>query len=144
VGAVLRESVRKAITTTLENKGYVVDVAENGKEAIEKSKTAFYNLALIDIRLPDMEGTELLTALKEITPEMIKIITGYPTLQNAVEAVNRGANGYFMKPANMDELLRTIAQHPKEQSELKEYGERRIAQYVEARSKELETEKRHT
>lgn len=144
MGAVLRESVRKAITTTLENKGYVVDVAENGKEAIEKSKTAFYNLALIDIRLPDMEGTELLTALKEITPEMIKIITGYPTLQNAVEAVNRGANGYFMKPANMDELLRTIAQHPKEQSELKEYGERRIAQYVEARSKELETEKRHT
>ena len=110
MGAVLRESVRKAITTTLENKGYVVDVAENGKEAIEKSKTAFYNLALIDIRLPDMEGTELLTALKEITPEMIKIIlTGYPTLQNAVEAVNRGANGYFMKPANMDELLRTIA-----------------------------------
>jgi len=57
---------------------------------------AFYKLALVDIRLPDMDGVELLTGMKQTTPKMVKIIiTGYPSLENAVEAVNRGADGYI-------------------------------------------------
>jgi len=76
------ESIRKVLATILEENGYIVDTAENGKEAIEKSNTKFYNLALIDIRLPDMEGTKLLTTIRETTPKMVKIIvTGYPSLQ---------------------------------------------------------------
>jgi len=55
---------------------------------------AFYKLALVDIRLPDMDGVELLTGMKQTTPKMVKIIiTGYPSLENAVEAVNRGRMG---------------------------------------------------
>jgi len=80
------ESVRETFTAILEENGYIVDTAECGREAIEKSHKNFYNAAFIDIRLPDMEGTELLTAMKESMPKMRKImITGFPALQNAVE-----------------------------------------------------------
>ncbi|MGP8070851.1 MAG: response regulator, partial [Candidatus Bathyarchaeia archaeon] len=53
------ESIRRTVSMTLKHAGYVVDTAENGKQAVEKSAANFYNLVLIDIRLPDMEGTEL-------------------------------------------------------------------------------------
>jgi len=134
------ESIRKVLATILEEKGYVVDTAENGKEAIEKSNAKFYNLALIDIRLPDMEGTQLLTALKETTPKMVKIIiTGYPSLQNAVEAVNKGADAYILKPFNMDSVLNTIQEHLKKQQEAKKYSEEKVAEFIETRGKEFET-----
>jgi len=134
------ESIRKVLATILEEKGYVVDTAENGKEAIEKSNAKFYNLALIDIRLPDMEGTQLLTALKETTPKMVKIIiTGYPSLQNAVEAVNKGADAYILKPFNMDSVLNTIKEHLKKQQEAKKYSEEKVAEFIETRGKEFET-----
>jgi DNA-binding NtrC family response regulator len=132
------ESIRKVLATILEEKGYTVDTAEDGKEAIEKSNTKFYNIALIDIRLPDMEGTKLLTAMKENTPKMIKIIvTGYPSLQNAIEAVNRGADGYVVKPLNMDNVLDTIREHLKKQQEATKYNEEKVAEFIETRVKEL-------
>ena len=52
------ESIRKVLTAALEDEGYLVDVAEDGKQAIKKSHAGFYNLALIDIRLPDMDQRE--------------------------------------------------------------------------------------
>jgi DNA-binding NtrC family response regulator len=135
------EGIRKVVTHALKSEGYSVDTASNGKEAIEKSQTNFYNLALIDIRLPDMEGTELLTALKETTPKMIKIIlTGYPALQNAIDGVNKGAHGYLVKPIKMDELFQTVKEQLKKQSESKEYGEQKLAKFVETRFKEMQAE----
>lgn len=134
------ESIRKTIAAILEEKGYIVDTAENGKEAIEKSNANFYNLALIDIRLPDMEGTKLLTEMKETSPKMIKIIvTGYPSLQNAITAVNRGADGYLLKPVNIDSLLETIKRHLTKQEEAKKYSEEKVAEFIRTRVKELET-----
>jgi DNA-binding NtrC family response regulator len=103
------EGVRTTLAAILEDEGYTVDTAENGKEAIEKSNADLYRVALIDFRLPDMQGTELLTALRETTPKMAKImITGYPTLQNAVECVNKHADAYFIKPIDYETLLTTI------------------------------------
>jgi len=135
------EGIRKVVAEALKSEGYSVETASTGKEAVEKSQTNFYNLALIDIRLPDMEGTKLLTSMKETTPEMIKIIlTGYPALQNTIDAVNKGAHSYLVKPIKMDELLRTVKQHLKKQSEMKEYDQQRLAQFVETRFKELQTE----
>lgn len=134
------ESIRKVLATILEEKGYVVDTAENGKEAIEKSNAKFYNLALIDIRLPDMEGTKLLTAMRETTPKMVKIIiTGFPSLQNAMEAVNRGADAYILKPFNMDNVLNTIKEHLKKQQEAQKYSQKKVAEFIETRVQELET-----
>ena len=135
------ETIRNTISMTLAHAGYTVDTAENGKGAIEKSEVNFYNLALIDIRLPDMEGTELLTALKETTPRMVKIIlTGFPALQNAIAAINKGIDAYLIKPVNTDELLRVIKEQLDKQKQEKEYGQQRLAQFVETRLRELEKE----
>lgn len=60
-------------------------------------------------RLPDMEGTELLTKMHRDTPKMMKImITWYPPLENAVEAVNKGADAYIIKPVKLEEVLKVI------------------------------------
>ena len=133
------ESIRKTITMILEEKGYSVDTANSGREAIEKSRVNFYNLALIDIRLPDMEGTKLLPKLRETVPKMVKIIvTGYPSLQNAVEAVNKGADAYIMKPFNVDTVLKTIEEHLKKQQESRKYSEEKVKEFIETRARELE------
>jgi YesN/AraC family two-component response regulator len=92
-----------------------------------------------------MEGTELLTALKETTPRMVKIIvTGYPALQNAVTAINKGVDGYLFKPVNTDELLRLIKQHLDKQKQEREYSQQKLAQFVETRFKELTAEELDT
>jgi DNA-binding NtrC family response regulator len=103
------ESIRVTTSAILEGEGYTVDTAQNGKEAIEKSNTNSYDAALIDYRLPDMEGTQLLTLLKETTPRMVKImVTGYPSQQNAVQAVNKKADAFLMKPVEVETLINTI------------------------------------
>jgi DNA-binding NtrC family response regulator len=135
------ETIRKTLSMILGHAGYAVDTAENGREAIEKTEADFYNLALIDVRLPDMEGIELLTAMKETTPKMVKIIlTGYPGLQNAVKAINKGVDYYLIKPVNADELLKVIKERLDIQSHEVETDEKKIVQFVETRLKKLESE----
>jgi len=132
------KSIRKTLSAILEEEGYDVDTAENGEQAIKKTNTQFYNLALIDIRLPDMEGTKLLSAMKETTPPMIKIIvTGYPSMHNSVEAVNKGADGYIFKPVDVEKLLKTIKAHLEKQQEAKKYSEQKVAEFIETRAKEF-------
>lgn len=133
------EGIRKVLKTILEEEGYDVDTAKNGKEAIRKTKREFYNLALIDIRLPDMEGTKLLKRIKDTVPKMRKIIiTGYPSIQSAIEAVNKGADGYIVKPFDMDKVLATIKEQLKEQEEERRYSQERVTEFIETRVKELE------
>jgi two-component system response regulator PilR (NtrC family) len=139
------ESIRKTVSMTLEHAGYVVDTAENGKKAIEEAKENFYNLALIDVRLPDMEGTELLKSLQETTPKMVKIIlTGFPTLQNAVTAINKGVDAYLIKPVNTDELVRLIKELLDKQKREAEYDEQKLTKFIETRLKELGTKEVNT
>lgn len=136
------KSIRKALEAILEAEGYRVDTVENGKQAIEKTGSSFYNLALIDIRLPDMEGTELLTKMKDTKPVMRKIIiTGYPSLQNAVEALNREANAYILKPFDVKKVLETIREQLNKQEEEKTFSQDKIAEFIETRVKELEPQK---
>jgi len=131
------EGIRKVITTALNDEFYVTDTASNGKEAIEKSKTTLYNLAIIDIHLPDMEGTQLLSELKDTTPKMRKIIvTGYPEVQNAIAAVKKEANDYITKPVNIDVLISSIKEQLRKQQEEKSYSEEKVAEYIETRLRE--------
>jgi len=139
------ENIRKVLLAILEDEGYKVESAGTAKDAIEKTKSKFYNLALIDIRLPDMEGIELLTKFRDTTPKMRKIIiTGFPTLQNAVDAVNRGANAYILKPFDVEKVLKTIEQQLKKQQEEKRYSQDKVAEFIETRVKELDLEKEVT
>ncbi|MDH5459900.1 MAG: response regulator [Candidatus Bathyarchaeota archaeon] len=136
------ENIRKVLTTILEDEGYIVESVDTAKKAIERTRKKFYNLALIDIRLPDMEGIELLTKMKDATPKMRKIIiTGYPTLQNAIEAVNRGANSYVVKPFDMVNVLQTIKEELRKQQIEKKYSQEKVAEFIETRVRELEEEK---
>ena len=135
------ENIRKVLTTILYDEGYAVDSVGTAKKAIAKTEKRFYNLALIDIRLPDMEGINLLTKMKDTTPKMRKlIITGYPTLQNAVEAVNRGADAYIIKPFDIKKVLNTIKEELVKQQEEKRYSQEKVAGFIETRVKELEAE----
>ena len=109
--------VRKTLSSILSKEGYSVETVENGKQATRISEKSRFDVALIDIKLSDMEGTELLHRLKENQPHMVKIvITGFPTLENAMETVNEGADGYILKPFDVEKLLEMIRKHLKKET----------------------------
>jgi len=132
-------SIRKVLTAILEEKGYSVESVDTGEKAIRKSQTKSFNLALIDIRLPDMEGVQLLTRMKPTVPEMAKVIvTGYPSLQNAVEALNRGADAYIIKPLDIDHALSVIENLLQRQRESLKMTQEKIVEFIDTRVKQLE------
>jgi len=137
------ESIREVLTAILRDEGYIVEAVDTGEKAVQATQQKFYNLVLIDIRLPDMEGTKLLTKMKDTVPKMVKIIiTGYPTLQNAIEAVNKGADGYIVKPINIEETLKIIREHLRKQEEERKYSEQKMVEFIETRVKELEAKEK--
>lgn len=102
--------VRDMLSSVLNDEGYSVEAVENGKNAIKACEKSPFDVALIDIELPDMKGTELLKRLKKMQPKMIRIIiTGHPSIENAVKAVNERADGYVLKPFEVTDLLKMIA-----------------------------------
>lgn len=77
--------------------------------------------------------------MKRTTAKMVKIIiTGYPSLENAIEAVNRGADAYILKPFDIDRVLKTVKEYLKKQQEAKKYVEEKVTEFIETRIKELE------
>jgi DNA-binding NtrC family response regulator len=132
------ENIRKTMTAILEDEGYIVDSAASGKEALEKTNSATYNLALLDIRLPDMEGVELLELMKDNVPRTRKImVTGYPSVQNAISAVNKRTDAYLIKPVDVEKLLETVKEQLKLQEEENKFTEMKVAEFIESRVKEL-------
>jgi len=134
-------NIRETLNTILQQKGYNTDTAKNGQEAIQKSQTKFFNLALLDIKLPDMEGTKLLTTLHETLPKMMKImITGYPSLENAVEALNQGADAYIIKPVKPEKLLALIQEKLEKQTQTEKMTEDKVTEWIKTRALKLEDE----
>jgi len=100
------KSILRTFTRILQKNGYEIDTAETGKEAMEKAENRQYDLALVDIRLPDMDGTDLLAKLKKPLQNTVKImITGFPSLETGVKALDEGADAYLVKPVKPQELL---------------------------------------
>ena len=132
------KEILESLKAILELKGYKIDTAKTGQEAIEKSKANFYNLALLDIKLPDMEGTDLLVKMHGSEPKMMKVmLTGFPSLENAVRALNLGADAYLMKPINPKELLKVIEEKLREQWEAEVMGEEKVRDWIETRLRKL-------
>ena len=105
------ESTRKSLSLIFERKGYEAEAVETGQEALEKTQKRFFNLALLDIQLPDGEGIDLIAPLKELHPDMAVIMTtAYASLETAVRAMNEGASAYINKPLNMDKVLATVGE----------------------------------
>jgi len=134
-------NIRETLNTILQQNGYSTDTAESGREAIQKSQTKFFNLALLDIKLPDMEGTELLATMHENTPKMVKImITGYPSLENAVESLNLGADAYAIKPVKPEKLLWLIEEKLEKQRTADEMTEEKVTEWIKTRARKIEHE----
>jgi DNA-binding NtrC family response regulator len=132
------ENIRNTMKTILEDEGYVVDLAANGGDAIEKTKKAAYNIALLDIRLPDMEGMELLKLIKDTVPRTRKImVTGYPSMQNAIAALNKNADAYLVKPIDIENFLSIVKEQLQLQENEKEFSEQKVAEFIETRVKKL-------
>ena len=103
------ESIRRTMSMILEKKCNTIDTAKTGEEAIEKAQERYFNIAILDIKLPDIEGVELIKPLKKVNPDIeIIVATGYASLETSMKALNEGAAYYIIKPINMDEMLLTI------------------------------------
>jgi PAS domain S-box-containing protein len=103
------EGTRKSLTLLLKRKGFETEHAGTGKEALEITQGRPVNLTLLDIKLPDIEGIQLLAPLKKTNPDMsIIMITGFASVESAVRALNAGASGYITKPIDLDEMLTRI------------------------------------
>lgn len=102
----------------LEPKGYTVDTADTGAQALEMSRTATYDLAVVDVRLPDIDGIEVLRRMQPNSRKMKKIIlTGYPNLENAIESITQGVDAYLLKPIEPAEFLKIVEGKLKDKEE---------------------------
>ncbi len=111
------KSILRILTRILQKQGYNIHTAETGREAEEKINSQSYDLALIDVKLPDTDGVDLLRKIRATRPNMIKIIlTGFASMDNGIKALNSGADAYLVKPVEPTELLKILKEKFEEQS----------------------------
>ena len=105
------ESIREVFQTLLLGEGFSVETAENGRQAIEKAKEARFDIALLDIVLPDIRGDQVAVEIKKHDDSVrIIFITGYPSFQDCIDALDIGVSEILMKPITSEELLTSINQ----------------------------------
>ena len=100
------ELVREAMARVLRGAGYTVDETAAGQEAVKKLQETSYDLLLVDLRMPEMNGLDLLERCRRLDPQIATVvITGYGTLENTIRALEIGVNGFLMKPVFPHQLL---------------------------------------
>lgn len=103
------KNILKILSKLLEKEGYAVNTSETGQEALDKIKNQNYNVVLIDVKLQDVNGLNLLDQIHKIAPDMVKIIlTGHPSDEDMTIAFERGANEYLTKPVRPEKLIEVI------------------------------------
>ena len=118
----------------LEFEGYEVETAETAGEGLRLIESAFFNLAIFDIKLPDMEGTELLEKAHKLRPGMKKImLTGFASLENSVFALNAGADAYILKPVSPKDLIDKVKEKLEEQEKDSIIDGDKVAEFLEER-----------
>jgi len=116
--ALIRDMIKRGLS---QMGGFSVEVAQSGPEAIEKMEKDIYDLVLTDLKMPEMDGLELLKTIKGTRPEILVIImTAYGSIETAVEAMKIGANDYVTKPIDLNELILHISKVQKENLLLRE------------------------
>ncbi|MDH4037280.1 MAG: sigma-54 dependent transcriptional regulator [Candidatus Krumholzibacteria bacterium] len=104
-----QDTIRFFLEKTLKQEGYEAVTARTGAEAIEKARAVVPDLVLLDLKLPDMDGLEVLRKIKEIFPEIgVVMITAFGDIETAVNAMKNGAYDFVSKPINLDQLLMVI------------------------------------
>ncbi|HBH01488.1 MAG TPA: hypothetical protein DDZ42_06135, partial [Candidatus Rokubacteria bacterium] len=101
-----RESIRDVLQAT----GYAVEAAATGAEGLERLREREFEAAVVDVKLPDVSGLDLLRAFRAQAPELeVVLVTGYASLPTAIEAIDGAAYAYLVKPFRMDHLLAILA-----------------------------------
>lgn len=115
------QAQRDLLAGFLKKRGYAVSIAASGREAIELNKTTGFDLAILDLKMPEIDGIETMSRMREIDPQAFFIIlTGYGTVESAVEAMKIGAYDYLSKPINLDELELLIERAREDQNTKRE------------------------
>lgn len=108
-------AMRESLSLWLKEEGYHVEAVASGPEAIEKVRKKTWNIALLDLKMPDMDGLEIQREIKKISPEtQIVMITAYPSVDTAIAAMKEGAYDYIIKPFDPDEvslMVKKIIEH---------------------------------
>ena len=103
------EHIRSAIAEALELEGFRVDTADSGVSALEALARTSYDLMILDIRMPDVDGVQVMTRVHQQFPELrVVVLTGYAALESAITAVKTGAVDYLEKPTSTHEIVRTV------------------------------------
>jgi two-component system, NtrC family, response regulator AtoC len=119
------EAVRESMTRMLRGAGYTVDTAESGEEGVAAAKGNVFDVILSDLRMPGISGLDVLQRLRELRVDSAFIImTGFGTVDTAVEAMKLGAHDYLTKPFNLDELVLTVRRALETTALRREAGER--------------------
>lgn len=114
--------LRDNLSEILKGVGYHAEEASSGKEAIDKAASGEFSIALLDVMMPKMSGIDALPEIKRVSPKTkIIMITAFATVENAVEAIKRGASDYITKPFKIEEILTTI-RRVIEESRFEEHG----------------------
>lgn len=104
--------IRESLKVWLKDRGYKVETAKNGEEALKNVNKKDYGMAILELQLPDKDGIEVLKTAREKRPKMKGIImTAYPSVQTAVEALKEGAVDYMIKPLVLNELENLLKEH---------------------------------
>jgi DNA-binding response OmpR family regulator len=104
------KNIRMTLSQSLESLGVETDMAGNGEEALAKLKEKDFSLMLLDIRMPGMDGMEVLHRVREVRPDIrIIMITAYGTIESAVEAMKLGAVDFLQKPFDPEEIRELVS-----------------------------------
>jgi len=103
------ESLRHSVVKHLRRAGYVVEAAANGREGVDRFGSGGFDAVVTDVRLPDISGLDIAALCTEIDPDVpVLVMTGYGSVESALEAMRRGARDYLQKPFELADLLRVL------------------------------------
>ncbi len=130
--------IRETLCSILKDEGYLVSTAETGREAVRLSLQKGFDLAIIDLKLPDIEGMQVLRELKENSPSLCAVlITAYPTTESAIRAIQEEAYEYITKPFDINHV-KLVIRRGLEEKQL-ENENRRLLVNLQSEKEKLET-----
>lgn len=117
------ESLRTVLSEAVRSFGHEVETAADGVEALERYKQDQIDLVITDLKMPGMDGLELLQKVKEIRPDaVVLMVTGYPTIDSAVQAIKHGAYDYITKPFKFEDVEVVIRRAVEKKKLLEQLG----------------------